>query len=273
MTQKLLLIVGPTAVGKTALSIELAKKYNGEIISGDSMQVYRHLDIGTAKVTPAEMQGIKHYLLDECEVDERFSVAVFIEKCQQAIAKIAQKQKLPIIVGGTGFYLQALLDNFGLGQDVYDATEKIRKKWQAYEALYGQQALWDELNKIDPLAAQKIPPANKRRVIRALEVIENTGKLFSQQADQKNNAFSPFLIGLNTQRDLLYERINQRVDMMLEQGLLAEAKFLYQKGGLALPAGKGIGYKEFYPYFEKQASLAECVIEAKKNSRHYAKDN
>lgn len=271
MKQKILVIVGPTAVGKTALSIELAKKFNGEIISGDSMQVYRQLDIGTAKVRPTEMQGIKHYLIDECEINERFSAAVFIEKCQKAIVTIAQKQKLPIIVGGTGFYLQALLDNFALGKDEYDANETIRKKWQNYLENHSYQALWQQLAKLDPLAAEKIPVNNARRVIRALEVIEKTGRLFSQQADQKNDDFSPLLIGLNTQRALLYERINHRVDKMIENGLLDEAKMLYDHGGMALPAGKGIGYKEFYPYFAQTSSLAECLDEVKKNSRHYAK--
>lgn len=269
--QKILLIVGPTAVGKTNLSIELAKKFNAEIISGDSMQVYRKLDVGTAKITPSEMRGIKHYLIDECNIDERFSVALFIEKCRKAIKEIQAQGKLPLIVGGTGFYLQALLDNFSLGNDKYDSQEVIRNKWHAFAKEKGQQALWEELAKTDLLAAQKIPVTNERRVVRALEVIEKTGRLFSQQADQASLEFDPFLIGLTTQRDVLYERINRRVDLMLTQGLLEEVKYLYAHGGSDLPGGKGIGYKEFYPYLQGLKTLEECSVEAKKNSRHYAK--
>jgi tRNA dimethylallyltransferase len=269
--QKILLIVGPTAVGKTNLSIELAKKFNAEIISGDSMQVYRKLDVGTAKITPSEMRGIKHYLIDECNIDERFSVALFIEKCRKAIKEIQAQGKLPLIVGGTGFYLQALLDNFSLGNDKYDSQEVIRNKWHAFAKEKGQQALWEELAKTDLLAAQKIPVTNERRVVRALEVIEKTGRLFSQQADQASLEFDPFLIGLTTQRDVLYERINRRVDLMLTQGLLEEVKYLYAHGGSDLPSGKGIGYKEFYPYLQGLKTLEECSVEAKKNSRHYAK--
>lgn len=271
MTRKVLAIVGPTAVGKTDLSIKIAKKFNGEIISGDSMQVYSKLDIGTAKIKPDEMDGIRHYMINVRNIDERFAVADFTAGCRKYIAQIDADHKLPLIVGGTGFYLQALFDNFHLGQDKYDQTEKIRRKWREYLAANGPQKLWNQLNQVDPAAAEKIPVGNSRRVIRALEVYENTGKLFSQQHDQSDNEFDPLIIGLNTDRQLLYQRINKRVDIMMEEGLLREASWLYDQGGQKLPAGKGIGYKEFYPYFEGRISLADAIAEVKKNSRHYAK--
>jgi tRNA dimethylallyltransferase len=271
MAQKLLLIVGPTAVGKTTLAVELAQKFNGEVISGDSMQIYRGLDIGTAKVTPAEMQDIKHYMLDINEIDQRFSVADFIAQCKQDAQMIAKEDKLPILAGGTGFYLHALLNDFKLGQDSYAQAEITRNKWHAFAAEHGQKKLWEKLAQIDPKAATKIPFQNEQRVVRALEVYEKTGNLFSSQADQKSLAYDALIIGLTTERALLYERINQRVDLMLEQGLLAEARFLYEKGGVQLPPGKGIGYKEFYPYFEDKITLEEAVLAVKQNSRRYAK--
>ncbi|SEM67273.1 tRNA dimethylallyltransferase [Ligilactobacillus sp. WC1T17] len=269
MKQKLLVIVGPTAVGKTALSIQLAQKYQGQVISGDSMQVYQKLDIGTAKITPSEMQGVKHYLLDILDVKQRFSCASFITQATQAADKINTHGFLPILCGGTGFYVQALLDGFQLGRD-QQASEKVRHKWHDYAKEHGQKALWDKLNEIDPVAAKKIPLANELRVVRALEVYEKTGQLFSNQADH-DEKFDALVIGLTTNRQLLYDRINHRVDVMVEQGLLNEAKMLYAAGGMSLPAGKGIGYKEFYPYFAGEITLDEAIATVKKNSRHYAK--
>lgn len=270
MIQKVLMIVGPTAVGKTTLSINLAQRFNGEIISGDSMQIYKNLDIGTAKINPDEMQGIKHYMLDEISIDQRFSVADFISKTKLAIQKIVQDNALPFLVGGTGFYLQSLIDEYQFGKDKYE-DESLRNKYQQFAKQNGNQALWDKLNQIDPDAAQKIPIGNQRRIIRALEVYQKTGNKFSQQTDHATGEFDYLIIGLNTKRSILYQRINQRVDQMMSQGLLDEAKYLYENGGLALPSGKGIGYKEFYPYFEGKADLASCVDLVKKNSRHYAK--
>ena len=254
MAQKVLMIVGPTAVGKTTLSIKLAQKFNGQVVSGDSMQVYQKLDIGTAKVTTEEMQGIPHYLLDEIPIDQRFSVADFIDRTKKAISKIAAQDALPMLVGGTGFYLQSFIDEL-----------------HQYAEEHGQQALRDRLDQIDPVAAAKIPVTNERRVIRALEVFEKTGKKFSVQRDHANDTYDFLIIGLNTERAVLYERINHRVDLMVKDGVLDEARYLYENGGSKLPAGKGIGYKEFYPYFEHQASLEECIAKVKQNSRHYAK--
>ena len=328
MKPKVLLIVGPTAVGKTALSLELARRFNGEVISGDSMQVYRHLDIGTAKATPEEQQVVPHHLIDIVDVTERYSVADFMHQATRQITAITARGHLPLLVGGTGFYLQALLDNLTLGNDHYtDDTlrqkwhtyaeehgrqalwnrlndvdppaaakippnnerrvvralldnltlgndhytdDTLRQKWHTYAEEHGRQALWNRLNDVDPPAAAKIPPNNERRVVRALEVYERTGKRFSAQ--QANAAlFDPYIIGLTTARDVLYARINARVDAMVEAGLVDEARWLYEQGGAALPAGKGIGYKELYPYFAGQISLEDAVALVKRNSRRYAK--
>lgn len=264
-------IVGPTAVGKTALSIQLAKQLNGEIISGDSMQVYRGLDIGTAKITPSEMAGIPHYLINIRNVDERFSVANFQQLANQKIREISRRKHLPMVVGGTGFYLQSLTQNLALGDDHFDEqSARIRQKWQQIVEQQGAQSVWNRLNDQDPAAAAQIPVANVRRVIRALEVIEKTGHLFSQQ-QQRPTLNDFFLIGLNTDRQKLYQRINQRVDQMVNQGLVAEAHTLYQAGGQKFQSGKGIGYRELFPYFNGEISLDQAIDKIKLDSRHYAK--
>lgn len=268
---KVIAIVGPTAVGKTALSIKLARSLNGEVISGDSMQVYRHLDIGTAKITPTEMAGVKHHLIDIRDIDQRFSVADFQHLANQAITLIDQRGHLPMIVGGTGFYLQALTENLALGDDHFDAqSAKIRQQWHQIADQKGSEYVWQQLRAKDPRAAEKIPINNVRRTIRALEVIEKTGQLFSQQPQQASeNEF--LLIGLTTDRAVLYERINQRVDLMLKNGLLNEARWLYEEGGENYQSGKGIGYRELFPYFKGEITLDEAIAKIKQDSRHYAK--
>lgn len=271
MAQKVLVIVGPTAVGKTDLSIKLAHLFNGEVISGDSMQVYQGLDVGTAKVTEREMDGIDHHLLNILKPDQPFSVADFVDNSKKEIKKIATKQHLPIIVGGTGLYIQALLDGFNLGSPDTPVGQDIRKELEKFAVSHGNKALWDRLEKVDPKAAQKIPVNNVRRVVRALEVYLQTGELFSKQNDVGSRKLDPLIIGLNTDRKLLYERINSRVEHMMDDGLLPEARQLYQDGGGELPAGKGIGYKELFPFFAGEAELEQCVELIKKNSRHYAK--
>ncbi len=269
--KKVVAIVGPTAVGKTALSIRLAHDLAGEVISGDSMQVYRHLDIGTAKVTPAEQAGVAHHLIDICNIDERFSAADFQERAKQAITEITNRHHLPLVVGGTGFYVSALVDNLQLGGDHFDQnSQQIRQKWQAVADQQGNQAVWDRLNEKDPAAAAKIPVNNVRRVIRALEVIETTGKLFSQQPARQPLA-DFLLIGLNTDRQVLYQRINQRVDQMVKAGLVDEARWLFDHGGAQYQAGKGIGYRELFPYFRGEVSLSAAIERVKLDSRHYAK--
>lgn len=268
---KVIAIVGPTAVGKTKLSIELAKKLNGEIISGDSMQVYRNLDIGTAKVTEREKQGVPHHLIDIRDCDQRFSVADFQKLANKAIVDIDKKGRLPIIVGGTGFYVQALVENLTLGDDHFDKTSnKIRTKWQSKAKENGNEYVWQYANKIDPVAARKIPVSNVRRAIRVIEVYERTGKLFSEQANVPGDN-DYYLVGLNTDRQVLYQRINDRVDQMIDTGLLSEARDLFDRGGMNYQSGKGIGYRELFPYFRGEVSLADAVDDIKKDSRHYAK--
>lgn len=268
---KIIAIVGPTAVGKTKLSIELAHQLNGEIISGDSMQIYRHLDIGTAKITPTEMDGITHHLINIKNANERFSVADFQSLAGDAIVKIVKRGKQPIIVGGTGFYLQSLTENLMLGADQFDEQSLIiRQKWHKFVEQYGNNELWQRLKKLDPISAQKIPVNNVRRVIRALEVTQKTGRPFSDQKSQQSD-FDFKLIGLTTARPILYQRINQRVDLMMQTGLLKEAQWLYDQNGRQLQAGKGIGYHELFDYFDQLISLDQAVANIKQDSRHYAK--
>lgn len=268
---KVIAIVGPTAVGKTALSIKLAQAEQGEIISGDSMQIYRHLDIGTAKVTREEMAGVPHHLIDIADVDQRYSAAQFKEAASRLIEQIASRHHLPIIAGGTGFYLQTLTANLTLGGDHFDArSQQIRDHWNAVADQKGNQFIWDHLAKVDPQASQNIPVGNRRRIIRAIEVVERTGKLFSAQP-QLGSETAFLLVGLTTDRAVLYQRINDRVDQMVQNGLVEEARWLYDQGGLSLPAGKGIGYHELFPYFAGECSLATVIDKVKKDSRHYAK--
>lgn len=265
-----LIIAGPTAVGKTALSIELAQEFKGEIISGDSMQVYKQLDVGTAKVTPEEQAGIPHYCLDIRELTERYSVADFQKLGREQIQMITDKGKLPMVVGGTGLYIQALITDFSLGGKEEKQDHSRRDFWTAFEKEYGKQALWKKLETVDPKAARAIHPNNSRRVIRALEIKETTGKsIVDQDTATKEFLYDVKLIGLTTDRTLLYDRINQRVDLMLASGLLEEARLVYKHQNSQ--AAQAIGYKEFFPYFEQKASLEECVEQLKKNSRHYAK--
>ncbi|PWG00995.1 tRNA (adenosine(37)-N6)-dimethylallyltransferase MiaA [Levilactobacillus bambusae] len=266
---KVLAVVGPTAVGKTGLAIQIANKFNGEIISGDSMQIYRGLDIGTAKATSEEQAAAKHWLIDIADVHDRYSAADFTTQAADKISDITNRGKLPIIAGGTGFYLQALLDGMQLGGDAY-TDGAVREKWLNVARREGNQMVWNRLNSLDPVAATKIPVKNVRRTVRALEVIETTGHLFSDQQDEAG-AYDSLIIGLNTDRARLYSRINERVEMMFRNGLLQEAKWLYDQGGVALPAGKGIGYREFQDYFEGHGELNDVVEKIKLDSRHYAK--
>jgi tRNA dimethylallyltransferase len=268
---KVLLIAGPTAVGKTALSLALAKQLNGEIISGDSMQVYRHLDIGTAKIMPDERAGIPHYLIDIKTVDQRFTVAEFVSRATALINDITARGKLPIIVGGTGFYLQSLLAGYQFGPNDNAPDMAYRQQWFDRAANAGNQAVWDALNQRDPQAAAAIAPANLVRVVRALEYLHTTGQLFSAQADTATETLDAYTLCLTAERSLLYDRINQRVDLMLTAGLEAEARWLYDQGGADLPAGKGIGYHEWFPYFAGTQSRDATIAAIKQDSRRYAK--
>lgn len=267
--KKVLVIAGPTGVGKTALSIHLAQRFHGEIISGDSMQIYRGLDIGTAKVTPAEAQEIPHYLIDIKEPGESFSVAEFQRLAREKIDEITSRGKLPMIVGGTGLYIQALLYDYDLGGAPESGNQELREYYAAFATEQGNQALWELLQEKDPPAAAKIHFNNQRKVIRALEVLERTGRSILAPENEPQKLYDDFLIGLTTERSLLYQRINERVDQMFAAGLVKEAVTLRD-----LPdsqAAKGIGYREFFPYFAGEADLAAVKEAIKQDSRRYAK--
>lgn len=275
MKAKVCVIVGPTAVGKTKLSVELAKELNGEIISGDSLQIYRGLDIGTAKVTASEMQGIPHHLIDIRDLGETYSVADFQVAARELIDDITMRGKLPIVVGGTGLYIQSLLFNFELGSQEGDVTnQKLRAELELYAETYGNLQLWERLKKQDAIAAELIHPNNVRRVIRAIEVVEQTGVSMTAQPkvdykDLSQACYDVKLIGLQSERPELYERINQRVDEMVVSGVLEEAKQVFDFG--ISQAAQGIGYKEFFPYFLGNETLEEAVEAVKQQSRRYAK--
>ncbi|ECQ6353349.1 TPA: tRNA (adenosine(37)-N6)-dimethylallyltransferase MiaA [Listeria innocua] len=262
-----IVIVGPTAVGKTSLSITLAKSFDGEIISGDSMQVYRGLDIGTAKITPEEMDGIKHYLIDVTDPAIPFTAAKFQAETRTLIESIHNRGKLPIIVGGTGLYIQSVFYDYGFGNASEDKT--YRRELDQLD----KTTLWQMLEQLDPKSAELIHENNKRRVIRALEVIHLTGKPFSeyQVHHALNETYQPLFLGLDLDRELLYERINRRVELMFDQGLVSEALKLYDEHLVDVPAIRGIGYKELFTYFDGNSSLEEAKELIQKNSRHFAK--
>ena len=255
---KLLAVVGPTAVGKTALGIELAKQFNGEIISGDSQQVYRQLDIGTAKATPEEQAEAVHHLIDVRNIDETYSVYDFVQEASAAISDIVSRGKLPIIVGGTGLYLQSLLEGYHLGGQV--DQEKVLAYRKELDLLSD-----DEL--FGKIAEQKIEISqiNRRRAIRALELAK-----FGKGLENKETDYDAYLIGLNDDRQVLYDRINYRVDLMVENGVLNEAKWLYDNYR-EVQAARAIGYKELFPYFSGEDSLENCAEKLKQNTRRFAK--
>lgn len=266
--EKVLVIVGPTAVGKTALSVELAKKFNGEIISGDSLQIYKKLDIGTAKISTSEMSGIPHHLIDVIEPTDNYSVADFQKAGRQLITEITERGHLPIIAGGTGLYIQSLLYDYQLGAKE-EVVSEVRKKYEELAEKIGKKQLWEYLKEKDPLAAEKIHWNNQRKVIRALEVFEVTGYSIMTPKEKPQCLYEYCMIGLDIDRKLLYQRIDQRVDQMIAAGLVDEARFVYSLG--EIQASQGIGYKELYPYFKGEITLEEAVEQIKQNSRRYAK--
>ena len=268
--QKILAIVGPTAIGKTSTAINLATELNAEIISGDSMQIYREVKVGTAKPTSEEQALIKHYLVDVQSVYEPYSVKDFVDQAQQAVSEVAGKNKLPILVGGTGFYVNALLNRMQLGE-VNEHKQAVDDYWQSYLDKNGEAALWQELAKQDQVTASKIPVTNSRRVLRALTVIKRTGKKFSEQQAQIKPRYDYLIFGLNSDRQEIYHRIDLRVDQMMDAGLLDEARFIYDNRQKEYQILQAIGYKEFFPYFEGNKELDDCVKDLKTASRRYAK--
>lgn len=264
-------IVGPTASGKTALSIKMAKEFNGEIINGDSMQIYRGLDIGTAKITTEEMEGVPHHLLSIKEPTESFSVADYQGLVRDKIEEIRKRGKLPIIVGGTGLYVQAVLYDFQFTDEKVD--EEARKKYYDELAKIGPAAMHEKLTALDPETAKEIHPNNTRRVIRALEMIELHGESKSSEEHKRGNIplYNHLIIGMDMDREKLYERINLRVDIMIEKGLVDEVKALWEQNIRNVQSVQAIGYKEIYAYLDGLISLEDAIEQIKQNSRRYAK--
>ena len=273
MKKPLIVVTGPTAVGKTALSVLLAKKINGAVVSADSMQVYKGMDIGSAKVTHEEMQGVRHYLIDILEPKDEFNVYIFKQMAENAISEIYADGKIPVIAGGTGFYIQALLYDIDFTET--DDDEEARSKMREFADRSGPKALHDKLRQVDPVSADAIHENNVKRVIRALEYYEKTGKRISEHNLEQRQNTSPYdfeYFVINDDRAVLYDRINKRVDEMISSGLEAEVRSLYDAGMREDDISmKGIGYREFFPYFDNRITLDEVIENIKADTRHFAK--
>lgn len=267
-----LAIAGPTASGKTWLGVELAKTYGGEVVSADSMQIYKGMDIASAKPTAEEMQGIPHHLISVLDRDVSFSAADYVKLANKAIEDILSRGKLPIIVGGTGLYIDSLLNNVQFAEIKSDSA--YREKLYEISRSEGNERLYAELCEADPSAAESIHMNNTVRLVRALEVIHVTGRKFSELKEESVSVESPYdslILGLNAaDRALLYERIDMRVDEMVKAGLVEEAHELWQENAMRT-AANAIGYKELIPYFEGNALMSECIDKIKQGTRHYAK--
>ena len=270
--QPLIIIAGPTATGKTKLAVMLAKQLNGSIISADSMQVYRGMDIGSAKASAEEQAAVKHYLLDIREPEESFSVWEFQKAAKEAIAEITAAGKIPILVGGTGFYIQALLYDIAFEES---GPTQVREKWEEIAADRGYEYLYEELKRIDPESTSKIHANNHKRILRALEYYDLTGEkisLHNQRESQKESSYQELFYVLTMDRAMLYQRIEQRVDAMLAGGLIEEVQKLYDRGcRREMTAMQGLGYKEILNYLSGEWSLEKAAEELKKGTRHFAK--
>lgn len=273
MKTPLIILTGPTAVGKTAASIGLAKAVGGEIISADSMQVYKYMDIGSAKITPEEMQGVPHHLVDVLEPEEDFSVVRFQQMAKEAMQKILDRGKIPIVVGGTGFYIQALLYDIDFTENEEDRSLRTELERTAREK--GSGYLHDLLRKVDPESAEQIHPNNTKRVIRALEFYRQTGEKISAHNAREREKTTPYnsaYFVLTDERAALYDRIDRRVDVMMEQGLLEEVRALKERGLKRSDVSmQGLGYKEIFGYLEGDYPLEEAVRIIKRDTRHFAK--
>ncbi len=272
-TKPLVILTGPTAVGKTALSIKLASEIGGEIISADSMQVYRQMNIGSAKIKPEEMGGIPHHLIDILEPEEEFNVCLFEKLALEAMEQIYERGHIPVVVGGTGFYIQALLYQIDFTEEETDTAYRD-KLWQLGEEK-GNHYLHELLRKVDPKSAEEIHENNRKRVIRALEFYENCGKPISthnKEQRQKTSAYNSCYFVLTDDRKKLYERIESRVDQMLSKGLVDEVRTLKERGcNASMVSMQGLGYKEILEYLDGRCSLLEAVEKIKKETRHFAK--
>jgi tRNA dimethylallyltransferase len=271
--QPLIILTGPTAVGKTALSVELAKRIGGEIISADSMQVYRYMDIGSAKIKPEEMQGIPHHLIDVLMPEEEFNVFRFQEMAKAAMEGIYERSHIPIIAGGTGFYIQALLYDIAFHEE--EGASEIRSRLEKEADSLGNDVLFERLKRIDPESAEIIHPNNTKRLIRALEYYELNGSKISDHNRTEREKQSPYVFCyfvLNDDREKLYDRIEQRVDEMLKEGLLEEVKKLKNMGyHKEMVSMQGLGYKEILSYLDGECSLEDAVYLIKRDTRHFAK--
>lgn len=271
MTTPLIILTGPTAVGKTDLSIQLAKAVDAEIVSADSMQIYKYMDIGSAKVTEEEMQGVKHYLVDEIEPDMPFSVSEYKRMAEEYIDEISSRGKNVIVTGGTGLYLNSLIYDMDFGKS--DANQELREELNKELEENGAAYMYEKLVSLDKEAAERIHPNNTKRVIRAIEVAMSGEKMNDFSKDLRyNKKYRPIIIVLNRDRQALYDRINLRVDIMLKNGLIEEVKGLFEKGYTKdMISMQGIGYKEIIKYFDGEYTLDEAIEIIKRDSRRYAK--
>lgn len=272
--KKLIVLTGPTAVGKTKLSIQLAKAVGGEIISADSMQVYRGMDIGSAKITEEEKEGVTHYLIDVLDPSEEFNIVLFQQMAKEAIAQIYEKGKIPIIAGGTGFYIQSVL--YDIDFSAHDEEDGIRSRLEAIATQEnGAHTLHERLKEVDPASAEAIHENNVKRVIRALEFYEETGLRISEHNEEQRRKESPYdfyYFVLNDERAKVYERIDKRVDLMVEAGLVDEVRRLKESGCRRdMVSMQGLGYKEILDYLDGEITLEEAVYRIKRDTRHFAK--
>jgi len=273
MKKPLIILTGPTAVGKTELSVQLAKRVNGEIISADSMQVYKYMDIGSAKIKPSEMQDVPHYLVDLLEPDEAFHVVKFQAYAKKYMEEIWAKGKIPILTGGTGFYIQAVL--YDIDFTAMAGNEEYRRELEEIAKEQGKVRLHEMLSQVDPVSAKQIHINNQKRVIRALEFYHKTGEPISEHNEIERSKTSPYRFAyfvLNDRRENLYKRINLRVDQMLDAGLVREVRFLKEKGYTRdMISMQGLGYKEILAYLDGECTLDGAVYTIKRDTRHFAK--
>lgn len=275
MKKPLVIIAGPTAVGKTDISIKLAKQINGEIISADSVQVYKYMDVGSAKIKKEEMQDVKHYMIDELEPDEEFNVFVFLKKAKEYIEEIYAKNKIPIIVGGTGFYIQSIIKDIDFVSEDIEKSEKIKKEVEDIYACQGEDGLFELLKEIDYESSLIIHKNNVKKVQRAITYYKLTGEKISKHNEEQKEKESPYnyaFFVLNNERKILYDNIDKRVDKMLKDDLILEVKTLLEKGySRELTSMQALGYKEIISYLNKEISLEEAIFILKRDTRHFAK--
>lgn len=270
----LIVVEGPTASGKTALAVEIAKQVGGEVVSADSMQIYKYMDIGSAKPTKEEMQGIPHHMIDIVMPDCNYSLSDYVKEAHKVIADISGRGKIPVMAGGTGLYINTVMNNISLS-DEEDTGGKVREALEKFLAENGQEALFEKLRNIDPESAEKIHPNNTKRVIRAIEIFENTGKTMSQQNEMSRKSpqiYKTAEFAVEFDREVLYDRINRRVDIMFEEGLVDEVRHCADMGCTrAHTSMQAIGYKEILDYFEGLCTLSEAKDKIKQETRRYAK--